>query len=99
MERDSEVVSGCIAAGRAGAQVRAAMLMRHPRSVTALALAQATLASDPAVRSRLYAMAAQASQAAFVGNDPESRRARGRRQLSTPSNCRSHTGLRAEPNG
>ena len=45
-------------------------LVRPRRSVAALALAQARLASDPAVRSRLRAMAAQASQAAFARNDP-----------------------------
>jgi hypothetical protein len=57
--------------------VRGAMLMRPRRSVAALALAQARVASDPAVRSRLCAMAAQTSQAAFAGNDPEGRWARG----------------------
>jgi hypothetical protein len=36
-------------------------------------LAQARLARDPAARSRLCAMAAQASQAAFAGNKPDGR--------------------------
>jgi hypothetical protein len=47
--------------------VRAATLMRSRRRVAALALAQARLARDRAARSRLCAMAAQASQAAFAG--------------------------------
>jgi hypothetical protein len=51
--------------------IRAATPMRSRRSVAALALAQARLARDPAARSRLCAMAAQASQAAFAGNEPE----------------------------
>jgi hypothetical protein len=52
-------------------------LVRPRRSVAAVALAQARLASDPAVRSRLCAMAAPASQAVFAGNDPGGRWARG----------------------
>ena len=51
--------------------IRAATLMRSRRKVAPLALAQARLARDPAARSRLWAMAAQASQAAFAGNEPE----------------------------
>ena len=45
--------------------------------MVALALAKVRLASDPAARSRLCAMAAQASQAAFAGNEPDGRCASG----------------------
>jgi hypothetical protein len=50
--------------------VRAATSMRSRRSVAPRALAQARLARDPA-RSKLWLMAAQASQAALAGNVPE----------------------------
>ena len=45
--------------------------MRSRRSVAALALALARLAREPTTRSRLWAMAAQASQAALAGNEPD----------------------------
>src|SRR6266516_3917402 len=57
--------------------IRAATLIRSRRSVAPLPLAQARLARDPAARSRLCAMAAQASQAAFAGKEPEGRWATG----------------------
>ena len=50
--------------------VRAATSIRSRRRVAARALAQARLARDPAARSRLWLMAAQASQAALAGNEP-----------------------------
>jgi hypothetical protein len=53
--------------------VRAATSMRSRRRVAPRALAQARLARDPAARSRLCAIAAQASQAALAGNEPEGR--------------------------
>jgi len=57
--------------------VRAVTAMTSRRRVTPLALAQARPTRDPAARSRLCAMAAQASQAAFAGERPEGRWARG----------------------
>src|SRR6266542_1272255 len=51
--------------------VRAATSMRSRRSVAPRALAQARLARVPAARSRLWLIAARASQAALAGNDPE----------------------------
>ncbi len=51
--------------------VRAATSIRSRRSVAPRALAQARLARDPAARSRLWLIAARASQAALAGNDPE----------------------------
>ncbi len=49
--------------------VRAATLIRSRRSVAPRALAQARLARAPAARSRLQAMAAQASHAALAANE------------------------------
>jgi hypothetical protein len=51
--------------------MRAATSIRPARSVAPRALAQARLARDPAARSRLWLIAASASQAAFAGNEPE----------------------------
>ena len=51
--------------------------MRSRRSVAPRVAAQAGLASAPAARSRLQLMAAQVSQAALAGKDPEGRCARG----------------------
>src|SRR5438067_7577085 len=59
-------------AGGAGGDVDEVAAQRAPR-----ALAWARLASDPAARSRLQLMAAQASQAALAGNEPVGRWASG----------------------
>src|SRR2546421_6151147 len=53
--------------------MRAATSMKSRRRVAPRALAQARLARDPAARSRLWLMAAQATQAALAGNEPEGR--------------------------
>jgi hypothetical protein len=52
-------------------EMRAGRLIRSRRMVLVRALAWKRLARAPAARVRLWAIAAQASQAAFAGNDPE----------------------------
>ena len=57
--------------------IRAAMLTSWLRMVMPRALAQAGPARVAAARSRLWQMAAQASQVALAGNEPEGRWASG----------------------
>ena len=68
-------VQGDLAAAAAGGT--GGDSVRSRRSVAPLALAQARPASDPAARSRLWLMAAQASQAPLAGNEPDGRCASG----------------------